>query len=125
MEIWVKQALEANVDLMGDVICEKWKGMTCHAGIPSDKWLALSHGWLSSFKACNRLCLIRKHVKAASAQEADVEEEREPLCKILENFNPVDIFRMDETSLFYACIVLLLQPSHTLVPNAASDSFLS
>ncbi len=79
------------------------------AGIPSDKQLSLSEGWLARLKDRHDLRSIKRHREAASVDAKTVAAEREHIHKIIKErgFQPRDIYNMDETGLFYQYVCLL------------------
>ncbi|KIK21674.1 hypothetical protein PISMIDRAFT_12163 [Pisolithus microcarpus 441] len=91
LDLWVSKAMADNILLTGKVLCQKWKTFADLIGVPDDKCLNLSEGWLSWFKA-------------ASAASEIVEEERLCIQELIKKhgYQPRDIFNADESSLFYA-----------------------
>lgn len=108
LELWVSQALSNGLVLTGDVIRKKWRDFADLAGIPTDKRLSLSDGWLACFKKRNGLREFKRHGEAGSADLGAVAHERNRIQKLLEEkgYNLKDIFNMDETGLFYAYVLL-------------------
>ncbi|KDQ32381.1 hypothetical protein PLEOSDRAFT_154560 [Pleurotus ostreatus PC15] len=90
--------------LTGEILRQKWIRFADMAGIPDDERLALSEGWLSSFKCRCGLREFKRHGEAGSANSIDVEAERKRICKIISEgkYQLKDVFNMDETGLFYA-----------------------
>jgi Tc5 transposase DNA-binding domain len=107
LELWVSKALADGVVLTGQVIRQKWTTFADLAHIPMDERLNLSDGWLARFKTRNNLKEMRRHGEAGSAKPQTVENERQRVQKILAegHYNLKDIFNMDETGLFYACVL--------------------
>ncbi|MBW0533398.1 hypothetical protein O181_073113, partial [Austropuccinia psidii MF-1] len=108
-EEWIQQELESNIEITGDVILQKWKEFSWLAGIPSNKWLHLSNGWLQSFKNRNDLRNYKKNGELGGTDPVILTQEITFLKKVLDKYNPADIFNMDETGLFYA-----MPPTKTL-----------
>ena len=104
LELWVAKSMEDGVRLTGEVIQQKWTHFADIEGIPDDKRLRLSDGWLASFKKQCGLKEFKAHGEAASANSADVAEERERIHSVIQEVGyPLkDIFNMDETGLCYA-----------------------
>ena len=114
MDLWIAKAMADNINLTGEVLRQKWTTLANLAGIPKDKHLTLSEGWLTRFKARHGLKELKCHGEAASANPEVVVEEQ---CRIQmlikeQGYQLRDIFNMDETGLFYACVPLCL--SHLL-----------
>ncbi|PBK85241.1 hypothetical protein ARMGADRAFT_942232, partial [Armillaria gallica] len=55
MDLWVTKAMADGILLTGAVLQQKWKVFADLKGVPEDKRLTLSEGWLSKFKAQNGL----------------------------------------------------------------------
>ncbi|KIK80403.1 hypothetical protein PAXRUDRAFT_158811, partial [Paxillus rubicundulus Ve08.2h10] len=47
LDLWVLKAMADKLLLTGKVLCQKWKAFDDLAGVPEDKRLGLSKGWLS------------------------------------------------------------------------------
>jgi len=109
MDLWVEKATHDRVLLSGDVLRAKWVQFAELAGIPEDERLSLSNGWLDKFKASVGLKGIKQHGDAASANPESVEKERARLRKLLRTlgYAPRDTWNMDETGLFWACVLSL------------------
>lgn len=73
-------------------------------GVPNDKWLNLSEGWLTAFKKRCGLKEFKRHGEAGSASAKDVEKERTRVHELIVRcrYRLKDIFNMDETGLFFA-----------------------
>lgn len=102
LQLWVTKSLADNVTLNGEIIRQKWRSFAKLAGVPKGDWLALSEGWLTSFKASMGLKNFKRHGEAASADPNAVAEERERVSKILAEYDPDDQWNGDETGLFWA-----------------------
>ncbi len=111
LELWVAQALSNGVAVLtGEIIRQKWTRFADMAGIPDDERLALSEGWLTSFKRRCGLKEFKRHGEAGSAKPTDVEAERQRIRNIISEgkYELKDIFNMDETGLFYAYVTYLV-----------------
>jgi hypothetical protein len=104
LELWVTKAKAQNIPLTGEVLRKKWQQFADCANIPEDERLALSAGWLTSFKKRCGLREFRRHGEAGSANPTNVINERKRVQEIitLGKYKARDIFNMDETGLFYA-----------------------
>jgi len=93
--------------LTGEDICQKWKVFADLVGVPDDKHLRLSEGWLSRYKVRNGLKQMKGHGEAASAVPETVDKEWLCLQELLKKsgYKLHDIFNKDETFLFYAYIL--------------------
>ncbi|KAF8812709.1 hypothetical protein BYT27DRAFT_7251638 [Phlegmacium glaucopus] len=76
MDLWITRALADGILLTGEVLCQKWNQFADLVGIPEEDRLKLSEGWLTQFKERNGLRQVKRHSKAASATEDNVENER-------------------------------------------------
>lgn len=111
LELWVAQAMSNGVAVLtGEIIRQKWTRFADMAGIPDDERLALSEGWLTSFKRRCGLKEFKRHGEAGSAKPTDVEAERKRIRNIISEgkYELKDIFNMDETGLFYAWVARLI-----------------
>jgi hypothetical protein len=59
MELWVSKAMGDGIILTGEVLRQKWTHFANLAGIPDDKRLKLSNGWLGRFKERNGLRQVK------------------------------------------------------------------
>jgi hypothetical protein len=103
MELWIAKAMRDRVHLTGEVIRKKWTRFADLAGIPQQERLALSDGWLTALKRRCGLKELKRHGEAASANPIDIENERRRIQAIIfhEGYPLRDIFKMDETDLFW------------------------
>lgn len=103
IDLWVSKAMNDNLLLTGEVLCQKWTAFANLLGIPEDERLNLSEGWLTSFKKRNRLKEMKRHGEAASSMPETVERERKWIQELIGKwgYELRDIFNMDETGLFY------------------------
>ncbi|KIK76973.1 hypothetical protein PAXRUDRAFT_168237 [Paxillus rubicundulus Ve08.2h10] len=104
LDLWVSKAMADKLLLTGEVLRQKWKTFADLTGVPDDKRINLSDGWLSCFKVRNNLKNMKRHGEAASAPPDTVEKERLCLQELIkkEGYKPHNIFNADESSLFYA-----------------------
>ena len=110
MELWVSKAMQARILLTGEVLRQKWRQFMDLAGIPEDEWLTLSEGWLTRFKDRLGLKQMKQHGEAASADPERVAREKQRIQELIQKYGYrlKDIFNMDETGLFYACVHCLI-----------------
>eukprot|EP00644_Phytophthora_capsici_P013247 jgi/Phyca11/14052/fgenesh1_pg.PHYCAscaffold_5_\ len=68
-----------------------------------DAWdLSFSDGWLTKFMKRHGLRFRERHGEGGSVDAAAVEEGRRRLLALTENYEPEDIYNMDETGLCFA-----------------------
>ena len=101
LDLWVTKALEDGNILTGEVLRQKWIVFADMVGVPGDERLNLSDGWLASFKARHALKDLERRREARSA---DPVRERQRIQEQIaaSGYDYRDIFKMDETGLFYA-----------------------
>ncbi|KIK90453.1 hypothetical protein PAXRUDRAFT_151941 [Paxillus rubicundulus Ve08.2h10] len=75
LDLWVSEAMADKLLLTGEVIHQKWKAFADCAGVPTDKHISLSEGWLSRYKVRNGLKQTKRHSEAASASPQTVDKE--------------------------------------------------
>lgn len=109
MELWMSKAMENNLLLTGEVLCQKWTKFADLAGVPDDECLSLSEGWLAHFKVRNGLKQFKRHGDAASADPETVKTEQKHIQELIDKYSYElwDIFNMDKTGLFYGHISYL------------------
>jgi hypothetical protein len=103
MELWIAKAMRDRVHVSGEIIRQKWTHFADLVGVPLEDWLQLSDCWLTALKKCTGLKSFKRHGEAASANEADIAEERLRIQKIIlhETYELRDVFNMDEMGLFW------------------------
>ena len=108
LELWVSKALAEKVLLTGEVIRQKWTKFADLASVLEDERLRLSEGWLTRFKTRIGLKEIKRHDEAASASSDIVNKERLRIQEMLKErgYELRDIFNSDETSFFFAYVLL-------------------
>ena len=99
--IWFQQARSMYVPISGPILIEKGEQLAQELGHTDCK---LSGGWLDRFKQRHGIVFKTMSGEAASAKDIDTSEWEATLQKILEDYNPRDIFNADETGLFYKCL---------------------
>ncbi|KAI9057990.1 DDE-domain-containing protein [Trametes sanguinea] len=82
MDLWLVTVLSSNILLSGEILRQKWKSFADRCGIPADKQLSLSNGWLEKFKVRHGLREFKRHGEAASANTQTVEDERLRIQKL-------------------------------------------
>ena len=116
MEIWITQALNHGLKLTGELLQWKWTESADIHKIPKEDHLTLSSGWLTQLKQQMRIKEFKSHGEAGSADPSDVEAEHQCMQELIKSggYSLWDIFNMDETGLFYACVAFLCLNVHTL-----------
>ena len=120
MEIWITQALNRGVKLTGELLRQKWTEFADIRKIPEEDRLTLSSGWLTRLKQRMGIKEFKSHGEAGSADPNDVEAERRRIQELIKSggYSLRDIFNMDETGLFYACVAFLCLDVHALTNRA-------
>ena len=113
LDLWVSTAMEDNILITGEVLCQKWTKFADLAGVPKDDRLKLSEGWLSRYKVRAQLKEYKRHGEAASVSLETAEMERQRVQELVAAYGvePRDLFNADETGLFYGQVSFLLHGS--------------
>ena len=98
LDLWVSKAMADQVILTGEVLCQKWQKFADLVGIPEDKWLKLSDGWLSWYKTWMGLKAMKCYGEAGSAALTTVAKEQTQIQGIIEagSYELWDVFNTDE-----------------------------
>ena len=115
MKLWVEHVLiSGNIDLSDSLIIERALAFAKEFGFAS-KFLA-SSGWLKNFKRRNNLRSYKKRGEIGSVNMEDIPNFRAELQDILKEYDYRDIFKCDETALYWQ-----LEPdrsiAHTPLPG--------
>ena len=106
LAIWTEQALDARLDLSGDILKEKAMSF---AKLLNKNDFKASEGWFSGFKERHNIKEHVKHGEAGSAPISELPTYREQIKSITSQYQLSDIFNTDETGLFWK-----LEPSRIL-----------
>jgi hypothetical protein len=98
MAIWVERAIDACLDINGDILKEKAKNFSVLLGIEDFK---ASEGWLTKFKQRHNIKQYLKQGESGSAPISELPLYREDLKNITAQYQLSDIFNADETGLFW------------------------
>lgn len=102
MKIFVRQARENHIPLSGSIIREKACQYAASLGVQN---FAGSNGWLVKFLKRQNISYKKLCGESASVDTAVTDNWKEnELPKIIEDFEPHNIFNADETGLFYKCL---------------------
>lgn len=112
MAIWVQEAINACLDLNGDILREKAKNFSVLLGIEDFK---ASEGWLTKFKQRHNIKQYLKQGESGSAPISELPFYREDLKNITSQYQLSDIFNADETGLFWK-----MEPSRVLSTGPVS-----
>jgi hypothetical protein len=117
LSLWVAKALKDGVLLSGAILRQKWTDFARRVGIPEDKHVKLSEGWLTKFKQRHNLKEQRRHGEAASANQQLVEQERARIQMLIQDsgFRPKDIFNFDESGLLWAYVSFYEFPKRAMI----------
>ena len=91
-----------DVPISGPILLRKGEELARELGHTDCK---LSGGWIDRFKIRHATAMKTVSGEAASSKDIDTEAWEVTLQKILEDFNPKDVFNADETGLFYKCLL--------------------
>ena len=97
--IWLKQAREQNLPVVGDLIKEKALKLVELMHIPD---FIASDGWLDNFKKRNGITFKTVQDEAAGVDlQPLLEWQQQVLQPLLRQFSADDVFNLDETGLFW------------------------
>ena len=104
LDLWVSKAIADQVILTGEVLHQKWQKFADLVGIPEDKRLKLSDGWLSWYKTWMGLKAMKCYGEAGSAALTTVVKEQTWIQGIIEagGYELRDVFNTDEGPFNYA-----------------------
>ena len=118
LNAWIMMACKDRFLLTGDLIHKKWWSFADMHGVPQDKWLNLSEGWVFKYKSWMGLKGVKHHGEAASASTEAIKKEKHWIQNIIKQLRLAewDVFNMDETGLFYAWVGFhSYQVPHTII----------
>lgn len=98
---WILQCQHKRVALSGLAIQTKAQQLARVLNIPADKTPVFSEGWLWKFQKRHGLMSFNFSGESGSADLNAVRENLPQLRSIVEQFQPCDVFNMDETGLFF------------------------
>lgn len=98
---WYQQSRAANIPIDGSIIREKAKQIAERLGIND---FAASNGWITRFKDRHGLVYKKLAGESASVDPVRTSSWINELPKLLEGYEPRDIYNADETGLFYNCL---------------------
>jgi hypothetical protein len=104
--IWIGQVNARNGTATDGVIKQQAKVIGQRMGV---KNFVYSSGWLHRFKRRHGLTQHKKHGEAAEMNVEVLEGSRQRLCDIVKEYDPKDVYNMDESALFYR-----MQPDKTI-----------
>jgi DDE superfamily endonuclease/Tc5 transposase DNA-binding domain/Fission yeast centromere protein N-terminal domain len=90
------------------VITSKARKLCEEMGISEDKF-KISNGWLNRFKQRHGIRLRTLHGESGSVNESELAGFRKQLIELIDDYEPRNVFNMDETGLFFR-----MQPSKSL-----------
>ena len=98
---WFKCARSKNIPLSGPLLQEKARVFSRKLGIEN---FHASNGWLESFRKRNGIVFSCLSGEAASVSEVTVNEWQARIPHICKEFEPANIFNLDETGMFYRAL---------------------
>lgn len=99
--LFIDQSRSLNIPLTGAIIQQKAKIYADKLGVINFK---ASDGWLSKLKKRHNIVLKIMSGESHDVNMDAVNEWTETLPNLLKDFEPEDIFNMDETGLFFKCL---------------------
>lgn len=98
---WFSQCCQQNVPVSGVMMREKAKSYAESLGINNFR---ASDGWFDRCKRRHHITFKKVCGESASVEESVCPEWKEKLSKMLENYEPKDVFNADESGLFFKCL---------------------
>ncbi|XP_039967465.1 tigger transposable element-derived protein 6-like [Bactrocera tryoni] len=99
---WFLQCRESNtIPVGGNLLKEKAKVYAAKLGLTQ---FNASNGWLDNFKKRNNVSFKKVCGESAAVDDEVCVQWRENIQKLIENYEPKNIFNADETGLFYKCL---------------------
>ena len=98
---WFKQTRDQNIPLSGPIIHAKAEEFAEGLGIRDFK---ASTGWFAGFNDRNAISFRNVCGESGSVSGHLVDEWHAELAKTIENYQPKNIFNVDETGLFFKCL---------------------
>ena len=92
--LWMQQALSFNLAISGDIL--KSKGLQFATKLEKEGFNA-SDGWLSKFKSRYHIKQYFKSGEANSAPLETLENERESLKELIQDYELCNVYNVDET----------------------------
>ena len=96
--LWFQDVLAKGAVISDEMLIEKGKKFGEDLDIQDFNY---SQGWLQRFKKRHTISFHKSHGEADSANPVIVAEGRLQLKEDLKDYDPNDIYNMDETGLFY------------------------
>ncbi|KAL3682913.1 hypothetical protein R1sor_000935 [Riccia sorocarpa] len=121
LSVWATKKFgvkERNVTLTDELVTDKAKKLynTVTHDNEGGKEFKFSHGWLNGFKKRYGIKSFVRHGEAASVEiTKEVVRKIEELKRLIFEFDPEDVYNMDETGLFFR-----LEPSRSLATKKMS-----
>ena len=101
--LWLSDVVSRGASVSDAMLVEKAEQFGKDLGVTD---LTYSRGWLARMKKRHGLMSHTYHGEAASENQAIILQGRADLQDVLSAYDLADIYNMDETGLFYRCVVL-------------------
>lgn len=98
---WFKQARDNNIPISGPTLLTKAEEFSKILKVEDFK---ASSGWLHRFKERHELSFKKICGESASVSDSDVVHWQSKLPEIISDFEPKNVFNVDETGLFFKCM---------------------
>jgi transposase-like protein len=95
---WFKEKRQENIPISGPLLLQKSEDLARKLG---DTTFKANTGWLDRFKCRHGIVCRSIAGESAVVDSKTVDDWKEKLPQILENFKPSDVYNADETGLFY------------------------
>lgn len=99
---WILDCQKRGICLTGEAIKAKGQRFLELLEVPKSEWISFSQGWLDKFKERHGLKLYRIHGESGAVNNELLAEALPAIKAVLAQYEPHNIFNMDETGLFYS-----------------------
>lgn len=104
LELWISQCMSHKMLLTGEILRQKWKIFAAFNKEDEAAELKFSNGWLDSMKVRTNLKHVKRYGEGQSISVDHANQERARSRTIFCDFQPIDIFNLDKTGLFYVML---------------------
>lgn len=98
---WYQQARASGIPVDGTILKEKATQISLRLGVEN---FSASNGWAARFKERHGLIFKKVCGESAGVNEETTSDWLSKLPKIIDGYEPKDIYNCDETGLFYNCL---------------------
>ncbi len=100
---WFCSQRAKNIPISGPLIQERARQIAEQLGVPDDQFKG-SNGWLNRFKVRHSVVFRKISGESAKVNTTTIDEWKERLPILIDNYSENDIFNCDETGLFFKAL---------------------